>query len=287
MDTSTDDGKEGFDIVRSTINKNVGYPLGHFPDAWGGLTDKFEEKDIVVVSHLKKLYYGTSMKIDEDPAAYIRELNEQRTRLASKQVKISDFEFVQDILENLPKSDDKRQMSPYQVVKKLIEGATEYGSQAYKLGELKTELNKVYYELYPEKKLVGTEADDSSSRGELGFPAYTKQFKGKCNRCGKIGHKGFQCQTNPMTPRQAPASGRGWNRGGRGAGRFSGRGIGGRLPIVCYYCKKPGHKEVDCFKKKRDQGGEKAFTAKGKKTEEYELAFTCASRPRSSEMVGT
>jgi hypothetical protein len=48
------------------------------------------------------------------------------------------------------------------------------------------------------------------------------QFKGKCRKRGKIGHKAAQCKLKQMREE--------------------------RNEVVCNYCKKPGHVKSDCFK---------------------------------------
>ena len=53
------------------------------------------------------------------------------------------------------------------------------------------------------------------------------QFKGKCQNCGKIGHKAANC--------------------------FLKKGKQDDKSVVCFYCKKPGHMKSDCFKLKRKQ----------------------------------
>ena len=56
------------------------------------------------------------------------------------------------------------------------------------------------------------------------------QFKGKCQNCGKMGHKAAKC--------------------------FLKKGQQDKSSIVCYHCKKPGHTKFECFKLKRKQSEE-------------------------------
>ena len=71
---------------------------------------------------------------------------------------------------------------------------------------------------------------------------FTGGFKGKCNKCGKWGHKAKDCHSNGNN-----------NNGNNNGKRFTGK---------CNYCNKVGHKEAACWKKQRDEkAGEKANTA--------------------------
>ena len=78
----------------------------------------------------------------------------------------------------------------------------------------------------------------------------------KCFKCNRPGHLAKDCRV-PVGNR----GGRGGaNRGGIGRGK-DGRGGstqgGGRFNYNCHYCKKPGHKIADCYKKKKDDQGQK------------------------------
>ena len=57
-----------------------------------------------------------------------------------------------------------------------------------------------------------------------------RQFKGKCLKCRKVGHKAANCRSGQ---------------------KFNGN---------CHYCGKPGHRIAECRKKKRDEanGNEQA-----------------------------
>ena len=71
---------------------------------------------------------------------------------------------------------------------------------------------------------------------------------GKCFKCNRKGHMAKDCK--------APFGNRG-GRGGAGRGgpgrRGGGTPSGGRFTFNCHYCKKPGHKIADCFKKKKEE----------------------------------
>jgi hypothetical protein len=112
--------------------------------------------------------------------------------------------------------------------------------------EMKSELSLAYKRLADHgKKPVDYDIEETA------LASYS-QFKGKCNNCGKMGHKAVNCHSQESNNHQAP------NGNGYGGGRFGNRnrnGAGGRgFSGECHYCKKIGHRMVDCGKKKADQG---------------------------------
>ena len=92
----------------------------------------------------------------------------------------------------------------------------------------------------------------------------------RCFKCNKKGHFAKNCRVN---------TGSGGNRtggsqGASGSGQGSGGNQGGpKSNINCYYCKKKGHKEADCFKKKKDRQANRlpkgVKTAKDEEEEEW------------------
>ena len=87
------------------------------------------------------------------------------------------------------------------------------------------------------------------------------QFKGRCNSCGKYGHKGVDCRNKTNKPGQKNSGGNYGNNGNTSRG-FKGN---------CNYCQKYGHKASDCFKKKNKEGGEQAGNATDTKADEFVL----------------
>jgi hypothetical protein len=107
--------------------------------------------------------------------------------------------------------------------------------------------------------LFGTEDAgefESDNEGEHALYAGAGRWKGKCNKCGKQGHKGVDCRSSSTI--------RTGRTGGSGK-RFEGK---------CHYCQRPGHRASDCFKKKKDHRGDQANITKDKTAgkEEEEVA---------------
>jgi hypothetical protein len=62
---------------------------------------------------------------------------------------------------------------------------------------------------------------------------FSGKLKGKCQSCGQVGHKSFQCK----------------NRSSHN-GENNGNGTGTNF---CSYCRKPGHDKNSCFKLKKKE----------------------------------
>ncbi|KAK9724995.1 hypothetical protein RND81_05G114000 [Saponaria officinalis] len=90
----------------------------------------------------------------------------------------------------------------------------------------------------------------------------------RVNRTSEKEEKAFQAKEDNSSDRSSKATGRG--RGRRGfRGKERGRSSGqssqsnaketqaAKGPIKCYYCTRPGHKEVNCWKKEKDQAEQK------------------------------
>ena len=71
--------------------------------------------------------------------------------------------------------------------------------------------------------------------------------KGACHTCGKTGHYAAQCWSGQAGGKNA----KGKKGGGKGNTKFAGK---------CRYCSNTGHKEADCNKKKKDEGGKAGST---------------------------
>ena len=112
------------------------------------------------------------------------------------------------------------------------------------------------------ERLYGTDGAgefESDDDGKHALYAGAGRWKGKCNKRGKQGHKVVRCCSNSSS-----GKGRTGNGGGNGGNLFEGK---------CHYFQRTGHRASDCFKKKRDQGGEQqANAAKGKTAEKEEVA---------------
>merc|ERR1712224_562411 len=84
---------------------------------------------------------------------------------------------------------------------------------------------------------------------------FKKPFKGRCNLCGKFGHKAVDCPTKHKK-----------DNGGNGGdkGRFNGK---------CLYCGKWGHMKQDCKKLKSDRAAKGANVMIAEEDEDEEHVY--------------
>ena len=100
-------------------------------------------------------------------------------------------------------------------------------------------------------------------------------FKGRCNNCGKHGHKARDCRTDKN------------NNKNNKRGNDKKDGDKKPFPYKCHYCKKQGHMAKDCFKKKKDEEkkGETANTAQDKKDDEVGFVLLDLKDPVSLNRI--
>jgi hypothetical protein len=166
------------------------------------------------------------MSENEEPSLFIVKMERLKIKLEGKKYKIGDSTFLMDLLDMLPRSNDSKNMNPYEIERRMIETKIEAGPKSMDLEKLDAALAKVYRDHYKGKKI--------DVEGEKGFFA-GKAFKGKCYNCGKLGQKGSDCRNNPKN--QDQKGGRYSKPSGRGSGSFSGK---------CHHCGKKGHMKANC-----------------------------------------
>jgi hypothetical protein len=272
MNYETEEGKLAFEKVHQT-RTDTGYGSGVFPDAWANLKKLYKEDDLTSKSKAQSKYFDLRMKMEDNPAYYIMKLNKRRlefNRLEKGLDKqITEEDMVNNILVKLPASKEQGALTPYQNLKIEIEATIKKSKRPFPLSQLELRLKQVYKELYPDKE---DEDNEESNTGEKAFAAQSRQFKGHCNKCGKIGHKGADCRSSNNNQRKNQTRG-GWtnNKKNHKTNKNNGAGSNKKFDGVCFYCGKKGHRASECFKKKREQGNrDSANTAKDK----GEIAFT-------------
>ena len=209
INTDKDEGKATFYQVEKFMDPAEGYAGGHFPKAWQELCNRFEETETLDLVDLQQEYFDMKMEEDEEPSLFIVKLERMKKKLRDNGHKISDEDFLRQILAKLPKGKED-ELGPYQVEKRSIALRMEIDKH-YGLTRMKNELEKVYKDVHAERKKKDDEETD------VAMTAYSKQFKGRCNKCGKYGHKAADC----------------------------------RGEIVCYFCNRKGHTIASCHEMKK------------------------------------
>ena len=117
--TSSDEGEVILHMVEKTMSSD--YPGGNFVQAYtNGIVKRYEEKDTTTKAKLQEEYYGLKMETNEDPSVFMMKLEKVKIKLErNHKVVIEEKDFVEGILEKLPKEKDV--IGPYQVAKQLIE----------------------------------------------------------------------------------------------------------------------------------------------------------------------
>jgi len=112
----------------------------------------------------------------QDPDVWILQLEDLQARLKDMNAAISDDNFYVHILNNLP--------AEYEVQVSKLEERFGSTTNSLTIQDLRNELNLKYTQL-KHISAEWTETDQAL--------ATSRQYKGKCTNCGKMGHKASEC----------------------------------------------------------------------------------------------
>ena len=214
IDTSTAAGKAAFYQVEKFMDADAGYAGGHFLKAWEELCKRYDEKEVVELVDIQQEYFDMKMEGNERPSEFIVRMERMRKKLKDNGYDIKNEDFLKQVLAKLPKGKED-ELGPYQVEKRAIELEMKVDA-GYNLTKLSNSLEKVYKTLAKDEAMENEEKEED----DKAYMAFSKSFKGRCNRCGKYGHKGRDCKEEMDKP------------------SYSGR---------CFFCDKKGHKIQNCF----------------------------------------
>jgi hypothetical protein len=204
-------------------------PDGDLHMAWKGLLDMFEPSTPSSRLALKKQFQNSQLtSASLDPDIWITELELLRKRLKALKVTIDDEDFVMQIINNLPMEYDS-----------LVEAIEEDMNK-----ELTDQITvkRVRERLRARFRRMAMRNDDGNSpniKHEVALTTAPKKFKGRCQLCGKFGHKKVDCQDNEAKPNKSFSS----------FGPSKSNNSNGKNPkeMICNYCKKKGHTEAYCL----------------------------------------
>ena len=224
--------KPTFNIIKnskSTHLKQCAYT------AWKAIQAKWEPKEDIDMQQLTGELFNSRLEdVSKDPVEWIDEIEDMKLRLKEMGENVSDNIFITHILHHLP--------SEYETVVDLISN-----DKNKNLDDIKKRL-KAKYERMKTKESFNDEDDKA-----LTVKGNFKKFSGRCNYCGKQGHKSADCYTKKKDRESNNNPGGGNNK----RRRFTGK---------CHNCGKIGHKAADCRsksenKKNNNNNNEEAQTA--------------------------
>ena len=240
IDTTTSAGKVAFSYVRGT--KSPDYEDGNAAIAFKRLTNKYAPKTAPSLAKINREFYQAKLKKQVDPDFFITKLESLRTMMGEMDSHITDKQFIMHVMNNLNKD--------YENTVENLEKLIDDQNHPLTIEKMREDLSLKHERLYGTDDAGEFESDDDGEHAL--YSGGAGRWKGKCNKCGKQGHKAVDCRSNSTT------------RTGRGGG--SGKRFDGK----CHYCQRPGHRASDCYKKKKDQKGDQANVAKDKTSDKEE-----------------
>lgn len=227
-------GKVAFRLVKNS--KSVEYPEGNCRDAWNRLVAKYSPKTTSSLLKMKKKFENSKLEDGKDPEEWISYLEGIRAEIEAidNTAAISEKDFMVHVINNLPKD--------YDVIYDGLEAKlSQTGDEALTIEKMRDKINDRFERI---EGLADQEMMEYDSKDETGLAAITaqlsrmskeelacfaKQFKGHCYRCGKQGHKGFNC---PDEKDKSSTTG-----------------------IKCWTCGKHGHISSKCKSKEKEHAG--------------------------------
>ena len=166
-------------------------------------------------------------------------------RLAEMKSTMTDKHFLMHFINNLTKE--------YEYTVALVEKRLESITDPLTLEEWRADLNLLYERLGQRKK------DEDKDDLDIALGALNK-FKGKCRKCGKIGHKASNCRVNQkgnasyrMQITNVPYNNENKSKVNADGWTVVQNKTNAKFDGVCNYCKKYGHKYADCCKRIYDE----------------------------------
>jgi gag-polypeptide of LTR copia-type len=216
-------------------------PSGDAALAWKNLLRQYEPGGQMELVSLKKEFGSCSLESKKtDPDEWFTKLEHIRWRIldVDKTQAIDDSGMIAHVMGNLPNA--------YSELVTVIE--TEMDSdRPITIEQLYSRIRNFYRRQFASDNNGGIDGDNIA----------LVAFKGTCRNCGGQGHKSFECK-KPSTSTGTATTSTTSNSGGQPKNKQD---------LECTYCKKKGHAESYCFKKKKDDKAKK-------KEESADIALT-------------
>ena len=234
MNFNSREGENGFNLVKWSKD-NEG--RGDAREAWKRLIERYEPKTYLEKGKLMREFFSLSCGYKEDPVQYVYQLENIRVKIheitEGKEV-ISDKDFMNQVLNSLPPAFDSLAENLLAMVDQVQDPLT--------ISNMIQELSEKFAKLKTGKR------GNKGNAEEIALIGFNNQFKGKCNYCGKIGHKSVDCfEKKKKEPKNTPQ------------GKFQAKK--GKFVPTCYNCGEKGHKKPECPKLARKQDHNHALAA--------------------------
>ena len=288
IDTTTQAGLIAFAMI--TITKTPNYPDGNASEAWTRLTNRFSPDTDAELQRKVRKYQEARLRPGLDPTTFLLHMTKLQIDISKldKEAAASDRLFMSQVIHNLSPEYET-------TVETLLELLHDDSLTIEQMEEL---IIARYDRMQKKDKEPRDIALLASTKGdklqEYGLAGLSQQFKGRCNTCGKYGHKASDCRSggNRMVAPAGRGAPYGFARGatpGRGGPYPGPTSPTGQVKFngFCFYCKKQGHKKVDCRKYMADNPAmERAQLAMG--TSGYrEIALTCLGCVENQDKQGS
>ena len=257
IDMRTGKGRLAMNLIYST--KSDKYPYGNSAQAWHNLTRKYQPKTAAELSRVKKSYVNARLRFGDDPDNFVDYLERLREQLTQMGEKITNMTFAIDLIGKLNNGYDM-------VIEKIQDMVgNAINNEDIDIETIKDRLQARYERLSQTRRGTKKESkgknkkqdkdeEDESNEEENNHALYRGTFKGNCHKCGKRGHKLFQC------PKK-------------------------KKEIICYKCRTKGHIAPDCRMKKRNNETKKQESDKTNE-DKAECVMTCMEIANVSDEIG-
>ncbi len=205
------------------MSKSGCYPEGDARVAWRQLKERYEAETYATKVQLKREYTRCKLPKGKDPDIWLMELEYMKQRLGKLGSEVEEEDLIAHILSNLGKD--------YEQLVNVVEGELE----GLTFAKLRERIRSFYSRVLRHK----TKDDENNyalwhqTKSKEKKNTHMHKFKGRCNRCGKYGHKAVQCAEKEQASRK-----------------------------VCHHCKKPGHIKKYCYKLNKVKN-DRGFEGKG------------------------
>ena len=226
MNFNTKEGENAFNLVKwSKDDKD----RGDAREAWQRLIDRYEPRTFLEKGKLMKEFYSSSCSSREDPVQFIYLLENIRLKIhdiAKGKEVISDQDFMYQVLNSLPPA--------YDSLVENLQAMVDHANDPLTISSMVQELNE------KSAKLKIGKRGNREHTEKIALVGFNNQFKGKCNYCGKIGHKSVNCfEKNMDKNKKKPQE------------KFATK-KGNFIP-TCYNCGEKGHKRPNCPNPKKEK----------------------------------